>query len=54
MKYGTEMGSGAMLQVPNFIQIGSGLRNLMGGIHRQTQDGDLISLLLFFKIRKAG
>jgi hypothetical protein len=49
------MGSGAVIYVPSFIQIGSGVQKLIGGYtdtHRQQRD--LISLLCFFKIRKIG
>jgi hypothetical protein len=46
------MGSGAVIYVPNFIMIGSGIRKLTrGDTHTQH---DLISLLYFFKIRKVG
>jgi hypothetical protein len=31
------MGSGAMIYVPSFIKIGSGVQKLIGGIHRHTQ-----------------
>jgi hypothetical protein len=53
MKYAVEMDSGAMIYIPSFIQIGSGIQKLMrgGGIHRHA---DSISLLLFLQIRKAG
>jgi hypothetical protein len=47
------MGSGAMIYVPGFIKIGSGVQTLIRGdtqTHRQQRD--LISLLYFFKIRK--
>jgi hypothetical protein len=47
MKYAVEMGSGAMIYIPSFTEIGSGIQKLTGGIHRQ--QGDLISLFLFFK-----
>jgi hypothetical protein len=50
MKYAIEMGSGAMIYIPNFIKIGSGIQKLMGGYmyrHAHRQQGDLISLLLF-------
>jgi hypothetical protein len=40
------MGSGAVIYVPSFIQIGSGIQKLIGGIRRQ--QGDLIRTLLFF------
>jgi hypothetical protein len=36
MKYGAEMGSGAIIYIPNLIKIGSGIRKLIGGIHRHT------------------
>jgi hypothetical protein len=50
------MGSGAMIYIPGFIKIDSGIQNLMGGGDSQThrQRGDFISLLLFFRIRKLG
>jgi hypothetical protein len=44
------MGSGAVIYIPSFIKIGSGIQELIGGRHRQ--QGDLISLVYFFKIRK--
>jgi hypothetical protein len=31
MKYGVEMGSGAMVYIPSLIKIGSGTQKLMGG-----------------------
>jgi hypothetical protein len=34
MKYAVEMGSVAMIYVPNFIKIGSGIRKLIGWINR--------------------
>jgi hypothetical protein len=30
MKYAVEMGSGAMMYIPSFIKIGSGIRKLIG------------------------
>jgi hypothetical protein len=57
------MGSGAVIYVPSFIKIGSGIQKLIKEdthrhkqIHRHThgQQRDLISLLYFFKIRKVG
>jgi hypothetical protein len=55
MKYAVEMGSGAMIYIPSFIKIGSGIQKLMGGIHIQThrQQGDLINLLLFFRNKES-
>jgi hypothetical protein len=48
------MGSGAMIYVPSFIKIGSGIQRLMGGYtdthtHTHGQQGDSISLLYFLK-----
>jgi hypothetical protein len=31
MKYAFELGSGAVIYIPSFIKIGSGIRKLMGG-----------------------
>jgi hypothetical protein len=48
MNYAVEMGSGAMIYIPSFIEIGSGIQKLIGGdsqTHRQ--HGDRISLLSF-------
>jgi hypothetical protein len=36
MKYAVEMGSGAMMYIPSFIKIGSGIQKLIGVIHSQT------------------
>jgi hypothetical protein len=36
MKYAVEMGSGAMIYVPSFIKIGSGIKTLMGVCYRHT------------------
>jgi hypothetical protein len=36
MKYGFEMGSGAVLYIPSFIKIGSGIHKLIEVIHRYT------------------
>jgi hypothetical protein len=43
------MGSGVMIFIPSFIKIGSGIRQLIGEIHRyiHRQHGDSISLPLF-------
>jgi hypothetical protein len=52
-----EMGSGAVTYVPSFIKISSGIQKLIGGIQRHThtnrQQGDLISLLLFFQNKES-
>jgi hypothetical protein len=50
MKYAAEIGSGAMIYIPSFINIGSGIQKLIGGdTQKHRQHGDLISLLLFFQ-----
>jgi hypothetical protein len=36
MKYAAEMGLVAMMYIPSFIKIGSGIQKLTGGIHRHT------------------
>jgi hypothetical protein len=50
MKYAVEMDSIAMIYMPSYIQIVSGIQKLITGdsqTHRQY--GDCISLLLFFQ-----
>jgi hypothetical protein len=50
MNYAVEMDSGAMIYIPSFIKIGSGIRKLIrrdSKTHRP--HGDLISLLLLFQ-----
>jgi hypothetical protein len=43
MKFAVEMGSDAIIYIPSFIKIVSGIQKLIGGDHRQ--HGDCISLL---------
>jgi hypothetical protein len=55
MKYTVEMGSSAVIYIPNFIKTGSAIQKLVGGggdTQRHRQHDDHISLPLFFKIRK--
>jgi hypothetical protein len=56
MKYAVQMGSGAVIYVPIFIEIGSGIQKLIRAdsthTHTHKQQRDLISLLYFLKIRK--
>jgi hypothetical protein len=50
MKYAIEMGSDAMICIPSFREIGSGIQKLIGGgeqTHRQ--HGSLISIIFFSK-----
>jgi hypothetical protein len=51
MKYAVEISLVAMIYIPSFIKIGSGIQKLLGGIHRQ--HGDLISLLLSFQNKES-
>jgi hypothetical protein len=41
MKYAVEMGSGAMIYIPSFINISSSIRKLIWGIHRHTDSMDI-------------
>jgi hypothetical protein len=51
MKYAVEMGSGAIIYIPSFIKIGSGIQKLiLGDTQTHRQHGDLISLLLSLTI----
>jgi hypothetical protein len=36
MKYVVEIGSGFLIYIPSLIKIGSGIKKLIGGIHRHT------------------
>jgi hypothetical protein len=49
MKYAVEMGSGAIIYIPSFIKIGSGIRKLIVVLQTHKQYGDLISLFLFLQ-----
>jgi hypothetical protein len=42
MKYAVDMGSGAMIRIPSFRKIGSGIQKLIKGIHKHT-DSKVIS-----------
>jgi hypothetical protein len=54
MNYAAEMGSGAMIYIPNLKKIGSGIQKLIE-VDTQThrQHGDRISLLLFFQNKES-
>jgi hypothetical protein len=47
MKYAVVMGSGAVIYIPSFIKIGSGIQKLIRGIHRHRQHGDLKPTFIF-------
>jgi hypothetical protein len=55
MKYAAEMSSGAMIYIPNFIKIGSGIQKLMGGGEEITdiQHDDLKSPLSCFRNKES-
>jgi hypothetical protein len=60
MNHANEVGSGAILYISSFIKIRSGIQKLRGGgVNRHTdtqmnnQDGDRISLLLFFQNKES-
>jgi hypothetical protein len=40
MKYAVGMGSRAMIYIPSFIKIGSGIQKLIAWIHIQHGDGN--------------
>jgi hypothetical protein len=48
-----EMGSCAMIYVPSFINIGSGIQKFMGGRYRKRQQDDLISLILLLQNKQS-
>jgi hypothetical protein len=54
-KVDVEMGSGAIIYIPSFIKIDSGIQKLIGDdSHTHTQAADnLISLLLFFENKES-
>jgi hypothetical protein len=50
MKYAVEMGSGAMIYIPSFIKIGSGIEKMVGGgfIDTQTAWGSHMRTIIYF------
>jgi hypothetical protein len=42
MRYAVEMSSGGVIYIPSFIKTGSGIQNLMGGIHRYTDMKEIV------------
>jgi hypothetical protein len=55
IKYAVEMGSGAMMYIPNFIKTGSGIHELTGNsqTHRHTDRMEIaLPCFYFVKIRK--
>jgi hypothetical protein len=41
MKYAAEIGSGAMIHIPSFIKMGSGIQKLIGRLHRHTDSMEI-------------
>jgi hypothetical protein len=54
MNYAIEMGSGAMIHIPSFTNIGSGIQNVIGRIQSHREEGDRISLLYESKLKRTG
>jgi hypothetical protein len=50
MKYAVEMGSGATIQVPSFIKIGSAIQKLGVGIHIQTHTNLTVCSMATFSV----
>jgi hypothetical protein len=44
MKYTVDMGSGALIYIPSFMKISSGIQKLIGGggIHRHTDSMEVV------------
>jgi hypothetical protein len=54
MKYAVQMGSGVMIYVPGFIEIGSGIQKLIrGDTQAHRRHGDHISLISFFQNKES-
>jgi hypothetical protein len=56
MKYAVGMGSSAMIHIPSFIKIGSGIQKLVGvegDSQQHRQHGDCLSLLFFFQNKES-
>jgi hypothetical protein len=53
VKHAVEMGDSALIYIPSFIEIGSGIQKLKGGIYRHRQQGDLIELIMKESILQA-
>jgi hypothetical protein len=53
MKNAVEMGSGAVIYIPSFIKISSGIQKLIGVTQTHRQEGDHISLLSFPQIKRS-
>jgi hypothetical protein len=52
MKYAVEMGSDALMYIPSFIKICSGIQTLIGGIHRHSDSMEIAEAYFFFFLYK--
>jgi hypothetical protein len=56
LNYAVDIELAAMIYIPSFLKIGSGIQKLMlggGGIHGDRRHGCLISLFEFFQIKES-
>jgi hypothetical protein len=51
MKYAVEVGSGAMVNIPSFMKIDSGMQKLIRGIYRHT---DRLEIAYTYVLRRVG
>jgi hypothetical protein len=49
MKYAVQMGLDVMIYISSIIKFGLGIQNLIGRINKHREQGELISLNLYFK-----
>jgi hypothetical protein len=48
MNYAVEFGLGSTMYIPSFLKTSSGIQNVIVDTQTHRQEGDLVSLLLFF------
>jgi hypothetical protein len=53
MKYAVEMGSGAMLHIPSFVKIGSGIQKLIGLDTQTAWKSHKLTFIFFFKNKES-
>jgi hypothetical protein len=52
MKYAVEVGSGTMIHISSFINTGSAIQKLKGDRQTHREQGDGITLVLFFQSKE--
>jgi hypothetical protein len=52
-EYAIKMGSSAMIHIPSFIKISSGIQVKRGDSQTHIQHGDFISILSFFQAKES-